>query len=386
VPPSLATASVPFVDAADGGTITLTGTNFGPPGTPVAVALGGVNCSRAVVLSDAAVSCVAAAFQTVNGAATVTLTVGGQTAVLPSPLPMLCPPGMFGGDGERCRACPAHAVCYGGRFEPLPSSGYYRATRTAFLACAPPEACAALPAPAPEQLLSVPPGSGWALVAPDPGASGGANGSATVFNCAAPAYTGTTCSLCGAGYYRVATPCIACPSHAAAVLGLYVALVLLVIIVLQWAYRRRAMLKGLTVGIDFLQVMTMFAGFKFQWPPAVRSIFSFAAVFSFNVSEQAAPECTITVTFFQKWLALQLFPAAVIALIVLSYGGAMLAAVVQALDASRDAADGPAAAVKRAARLRSKIGRQYDLAVGSCLTVLCTLPPCRRGRMRSLCL
>jgi hypothetical protein len=380
-PPSLSAASVPFMDAADGGTITLTGANFGPPGTPVAVTIGGVSCSRAVVLNDGAASAVLAAFQTVDGAATATLTVGGQTAVLPSPLPLLCPPGMFGGDGERCRACPAHAVCYGGRFEPLPSGGYYRAARTAFLACAPPEACAPLPPPAPEQLLSVSPDSNWALVAPSAGAGGGGgNASAGVLNCAAPAYTGPACSICGAGYYRVATPCIPCPSHAAAVFGIYAGVVLLMIGVLQWAYRRRAMLKGLTVGIDFLQVMTMFAGFEFQWPPLVRIVFSFASVFSFNIAEQAAPECTIAVTFFEKWLALQLFPAAVIALIVLSYGGAMLTAVVQAaLCATRRAGEGTAplvaaAATERAARLRSKVGRQYDLAVGSCLTVLCASP------------
>jgi hypothetical protein len=103
--------------------------------------------------------------------------------------------------------------------------------------------------------------------------------------------------------------------------------------------------------------------------------------FAFNISEQAAPECTIAFTFFAKWLTLQLFPAVIIAIIALSYG-AMLAAVVQALvTAHRAAAADSGAALpaeaeavaQRSARLRSKVGRQYDLAVGSCFTVLCAL-------------
>ena len=207
--------------------------------------IGGASCSRARVLSDDAVSCVLAGSQTVDGSATAMLTVGGQVASLALPLPLVCPSGMYGDDGERCRACPAHAVCYGGRFEPLPTGGFYRAARSTFLACVPPEACVPLPAPTPdEQLLSVSPDSSWALVAP----SGGENASATVYNCATPMYTGIACSLCGNGYYRVNTPCIACPAHAAAIFGLYAALVLVMIGVLQWAYRRRAMLKGLTIG------------------------------------------------------------------------------------------------------------------------------------------
>jgi hypothetical protein len=374
--PRLTGASVPWVDAATGGTLTLTGENFGPPGTPLTVMVGGVRCAPASVLDDARAQCVVAVASTVVAFdAAVTLTVGGQTAAAALRLPVACPPGMFGGEGERCRACPEHAVCYGGRFEPLPTSGFYRAGRTAFAACTPPSACVALPAPTPEQLLSVEPDSPWAAVAPAAGGGGGnASAPATAYNCAAPAYTGFACSLCGGGYYRVNTPCIACPSHATAIFGLYAALLVAGVGVLQWAYRRRAMLKGLTVGIDFLQVMNMFQGFKFRWPPAVRSVFSFANFFAFNFSEQAAPECTIRLTFFHKWLALQLVPAAIIAILIVTYGGVILLALVQAGRAARAPAppdEAPAAASDRAARLRSRIGRQYDLAVGSCLTVMC---------------
>ena len=51
---------------------------------------------------------------------------------------------------------------------------------------------------------------------------------------------------------------------------------------------------------DFLQVLSMFAGFNFEWPPAVKRIFNVLSVVNFNVN-LVAPECSIALSYETKW-------------------------------------------------------------------------------------
>jgi hypothetical protein len=51
---------------------------------------------------------------------------------------------------------------------------------------------------------------------------------------------------------------------------------------------------------DFVQVLAMFAGFDFDWPPAVRAIFNAFSLVNFNF-ELLAPECSVSVNFETKW-------------------------------------------------------------------------------------
>ena len=242
-PPVVTGANVPFVDAADGCEVTLYGSGFGPLGTPVAVTVGaGTVCGAAVVVDDSRVACFAAGFQVVVFAGVVTVTVGGQHASFA--LPLMCPAGTFGSDGELCVPCPLHAVCYGGVVEPVPMAGFYRISRTDFGGCSPPGACIALPTPTTDNLVVPSPVTIWARVSP----MGGGNKSAPANNCAEPAYTGVGCTQCGAGFYRLNAPCVPCPKNPAGVFVLYGVLVCTAMVALQWAYRHRAQLKGLTVG------------------------------------------------------------------------------------------------------------------------------------------
>lgn len=53
--------------------------------------------------------------------------------------------------------CPLRAaVCHGGALDPIALSGYYRLSRSVFVACTPPEACleTALPSPAERAALT----------------------------------------------------------------------------------------------------------------------------------------------------------------------------------------------------------------------------------------
>ena len=55
---------------------------------------------------------------------------------------------------------------------------------------------------------------------------------------------------------------------------------------------------------DFLQVLSLFAGFNFQWPPEVIALYNLLSVVSFNI-ELLAPECTVSVSFETKFYIIQ---------------------------------------------------------------------------------
>jgi hypothetical protein len=47
-------------------------------------------------------------------------------------------------------------------------------------------------------------------------------------------------------------------------------------------------------------VLSMFAGFEFEWPPAMRAIFNAFSLVNFNF-ELLAPECSLSLNFESKW-------------------------------------------------------------------------------------
>jgi hypothetical protein len=51
---------------------------------------------------------------------------------------------------------------------------------------------------------------------------------------------------------------------------------------------------------DFVQVLAMFAGFDFHWPPAIKAIFNSYSLVNFNF-ELLAPECSVSINFEAKW-------------------------------------------------------------------------------------
>jgi hypothetical protein len=59
---------------------------------------------------------------------------------------------------------------------------------------------------------------------------------------------------------------------------------------------------------DFLQVLSMFAGFDFDWPGPVMAIYNAFSLVNFNF-ELLAPECSVSINFETKWCAVCL-PAA----------------------------------------------------------------------------
>lgn len=246
-PPAVAALREAALDAAAGGVFHVLGANFGPPpGARVAVTVNLVPCTGVTVGDDGELSAVLPPFQAVAYAAALVVTVAGQ-ASRPAAVPVLCPPGQAGAAGLLCTRCPPNAVCYGGRLSPVPAFGYYAAQTAAgrtYVPCQPAESCVALPAPTVSEAASGAVAS-WLAWPRD--------GNETV-NCAAPAYGGAGCAVCGQGFYRKEGACTMCSPLAGLHLALFVAGAAAGVLLLTWAYQRRAQLKGLSVGIDFAQV------------------------------------------------------------------------------------------------------------------------------------
>ena len=51
-------------------------------------------------------------------------------------------------------------------------------------------------------------------------------------------------------------------------------------------------LAALGIGVDFLQVVSLFSSFGFEWPIQLRSLFNASSVSSFN-EQLFAPECSV---------------------------------------------------------------------------------------------
>jgi hypothetical protein len=58
------------------------------------------------------------------------------------------------------------------------------------------------------------------------------------------------------------------------------------------ARRKGVNLSALGIGIDFLQIVSMFTAFGFKWPGQLTSLFNMASTATFN-EQMLAPECSI---------------------------------------------------------------------------------------------
>ncbi len=63
---------------------------------------------------------------------------------------------------------------------------------------------------------------------------------------------------------------------------------------------------------DFLQALSVFANFKFDWPPAVSAMLSAFSLVNFNF-ELLAPECSVSLNFEAKWYIIQSLPLILLA-------------------------------------------------------------------------
>lgn len=260
----------------------ISGRNFGAnKPSSVLVRVGDEPCDNVIWIADDELRCDTRGNVAV-GNRTLAVSVNNLTST-----PVLvfteCSNGQFGSPGELCNGCPQGAVCPGGAIDPYPLEGYWRLSRAEFLACSPTPACPGGPA--------------------SPCATG---------------YFGEACSECSAHHYRLRSECVPCPDTAWLYLAAFVVGVCMLLGFGVFLNKRRINLSGLSIGVDFLQICSMFSSFDFAWPAEAITLFDAMSASSLNI-DIAAPQCALPFTYANKFALTQGLPIMLLGFVALTW-------------------------------------------------------------------
>ncbi|KAH8053278.1 calcium ion binding protein [Aureococcus anophagefferens] len=108
-------------------------------------------------------------------------------------------------------------------------------------------------------------------------------------------------------YYRAYGECVECPTNYAPrrpadvrrarlrLRGLHVK-------------KKRVDVAVVAIGVDYAQVLSVFATTEIEWPSELQRLYSSLAIFSFDFLDVFPPECSISVEYDVQWLAIQFGP------------------------------------------------------------------------------
>jgi hypothetical protein len=78
-------------------------------------------------------------------------------------------------------------------------------------------------------------------------------------------------------------------------------------------------MSALSLGVDFLQVVSIFTAFGFKWPAELNGVFTAASTASLN-DQLLAPECSVSGwSLTRKWFAVQILPALFVGSLVIMF-------------------------------------------------------------------
>ena len=92
------------------------------------------------------------------------------------------------------------------------------------------------------------------------------------------------------GYRRLNDECQECPDNPALLMALMGVGIVLMCIGAWWMEDKNINVAFLSIGIDYFQVLAIFARIKISWPYWVKQILEIRSIFNFNI-DIAAPEC-----------------------------------------------------------------------------------------------
>jgi hypothetical protein len=127
-------------------------------------------------------------------------------------------------------------------------------------------------------------------------------------NKCSPVYKGERCQDCAERFYRVNGVCIKCPDSPWATVVVFLFLALGAMFAAYMLNSKNVNLALISIGVDWAQVVAMFARTRIAWPQLVKDLFLLLSAFNFNL-ELIAPECAIpSVTYSGKWLFVEGMP------------------------------------------------------------------------------
>jgi len=129
-------------------------------------------------------------------------------------------------------------------------------------------------------------------------------------------YTGVRCGLCELGFFRLDGECVKCPDLGWLFILLFVVGIFTVCGLGMLLNRYKVNLAFISIGVDYFQVLGLFARSKVQWPAIIKNVLSALSVFNLNL-DLAAPECASPdLRYTDKWVAIMMLP-----LIIFSFFG-----------------------------------------------------------------
>lgn len=278
--PTLVEVLPNVMDATATQIIRLRGYNFGtirPDAGAYAVEVLNASCTNLLWVDNTELRCDVQG-PVISGTADVVVTFWGKEVFLADGtrlmLTMTCPADTWATNGELCSECPEGASCAGGDALPLPLAGYYQTAVDIFVTCVPATACS------------------------------GGNGPPC-----APGYDGVACGTCQTSprHYRLDQSCLPCPNLAWLMLVGFFAVIVILGAFGMFLNKRKVNLAAVTIGFDFIQILSVFSGFDFSWPVELRDVFTTLSASNLNL-ELVAPECSVNWTYEQKWLVVESVP------------------------------------------------------------------------------
>jgi hypothetical protein len=252
------------------------------------------------------------------GVKSMLVTVAQQAAPKVTPndelFTSVCAPGFYGVTHEHCRECPPGGVCEGGVGDPISDIGWYALTFNDTVE--PDRECAR------RGLVTDVRESCTSIVPCEPKyACTGNNTCLYGYKSKAPEYRCSSCEDCRDAngeyidgcnpYYKRAGECVECPKN---VLFLMIGVLVAGMFCIGGAYylqKKKMSLTFINIGVDYFQVLAIFATSRVQWPPIMKELFHILSAFNFNI-EIVAPECTIPdLGYVAKWAFIQGLPVLV---------------------------------------------------------------------------
>ena len=124
-------------------------------------------------------------------------------------------------------------------------------------------------------------------------------------------------------YYRLYGKCAKCPDNILWLLiGGLCALVMIVLV--GWRmHKKKVDLAIFSIGVDYFQVLAVFANTEVEWPESVRQVFKYMSLVNFNINV-TPPECAFVVSYKVKWMVIEWFPTVLFGTVVTVYAASFV--------------------------------------------------------------
>ncbi|KAJ8606751.1 hypothetical protein CTAYLR_009739 [Chrysophaeum taylorii] len=109
-------------------------------------------------------------------------------------------------------------------------------------------------------------------------------------------------------YYRTDGKCEKCPENIALTACLIIAAVVAGGYTAYVLKKKRVDIGIFSIGIDFMQVLSIFAATNLAWPPAVKVLYNSLSLFSLDFLNVFPPACSVDVGYETEWWIVELAP------------------------------------------------------------------------------